>query len=79
MERDCLIAYGASMMILERLMISSDQFQIQVRIASIFSNHSFYSFCLALVLGSSSLTEQCLILFCVFLSVHFPLLRCTNL
>ncbi|KAJ7536311.1 hypothetical protein O6H91_12G064000 [Diphasiastrum complanatum] len=30
MERDCLIAYGASMMILERLMISSDQFQVQV-------------------------------------------------
>lgn len=30
MERDCLIAYGASMMILERLMVSSDQFQIQV-------------------------------------------------
>ncbi|CAI5930828.1 unnamed protein product [Closterium sp. NIES-64] len=30
MERDCLIAYGASMLILERLMISSDQFQIQV-------------------------------------------------
>eukprot|EP00252_Welwitschia_mirabilis_P002829 TRINITY_DN12826_c0_g1_i1.p1 TRINITY_DN12826_c0_g1~~TRINITY_DN12826_c0_g1_i1.p1 ORF type:complete len:928 (-),score=181.14 TRINITY_DN12826_c0_g1_i1:493-3177(-) len=30
MERDCLIAYGASMMILERLMISSDQFEIQV-------------------------------------------------
>ena len=34
MEHDCLIAYGANMMILERLMISSDQFQIQVRIAS---------------------------------------------
>ncbi|GLJ24758.1 hypothetical protein SUGI_0473260 [Cryptomeria japonica] len=30
MERDCLIAYGASMMILERLMISSDQFEVQV-------------------------------------------------
>eukprot|EP00898_Chlorokybus_atmophyticus_P001524 jgi/Chlat1/2372/Chrsp17S02643 len=30
MERDCLIGYGASMMILERLMISSDQFQVQV-------------------------------------------------
>ena len=30
MERDCLIAYGASMLILERLMISSDQFQVQV-------------------------------------------------
>ena len=30
MERDCLIAYGASMLLLERLMISSDQFEIQV-------------------------------------------------
>lgn len=30
MERDCLIAYGASMMILERLMISSDQFIVHV-------------------------------------------------
>ena len=26
MERDCLIAYGASMLLLERLMISSDEF-----------------------------------------------------
>ncbi|KAJ8646439.1 hypothetical protein MRB53_008187 [Persea americana] len=30
MERDCLIAYGASMLIFERLMISSDPFQAQV-------------------------------------------------
>ncbi|KAJ7949400.1 DNA-directed RNA polymerase subunit beta [Quillaja saponaria] len=30
MERDCLIAYGASMLIFERLMLSSDQFQVQV-------------------------------------------------
>ncbi|XP_024537767.1 DNA-directed RNA polymerase III subunit 2 isoform X1 [Selaginella moellendorffii] len=30
MERDCLVAYGSSMLILERLMISSDQFQVQV-------------------------------------------------
>eukprot|EP00899_Mesostigma_viride_P029397 jgi/Mesvir1/9642/Mv12138-RA.1 len=30
MERDCLIGYGASMMILERLMISSDQFEVHV-------------------------------------------------
>uniref|UniRef100_A0AC35TZ87 DNA-directed RNA polymerase subunit beta n=1 Tax=Rhabditophanes sp. KR3021 TaxID=114890 RepID=A0AC35TZ87_9BILA len=30
MERDCLIAYGASMLLMERLMISSDQFQIDV-------------------------------------------------
>ncbi|PHT37337.1 DNA-directed RNA polymerase III subunit RPC2 [Capsicum baccatum] len=30
MERDCLIAYGASKLIYERLMISSDPFEVQV-------------------------------------------------
>ncbi|KAK1591805.1 hypothetical protein Q3G72_013957 [Acer saccharum] len=30
MERDCLIAYGASMLIFERLMLSSDPFDVQV-------------------------------------------------
>ncbi|KAG6393793.1 hypothetical protein SASPL_144365 [Salvia splendens] len=30
MERDCLIAYGASMLIHERLMLSSDPFEVQV-------------------------------------------------
>lgn len=30
MERDCLIAYGASMLLLERLMISSDAFEVDV-------------------------------------------------
>lgn len=30
MERDCLIAYGASMLLLERLMISSDEFTAHV-------------------------------------------------
>jgi DNA-directed RNA polymerase III subunit RPC2 len=29
-ERDCLIGYGASMLLMERLMISSDQFDIDV-------------------------------------------------
>ena len=30
MERDCLIGYGSSMLLLERLMVSSDQFEVQV-------------------------------------------------
>ncbi|KAK2662807.1 hypothetical protein Ddye_001381 [Dipteronia dyeriana] len=30
MERDCLIAYGASMLMFERLMLSSDPFEVQV-------------------------------------------------
>ncbi|KAK7846302.1 dna-directed rna polymerase iii subunit 2 [Quercus suber] len=30
MERDCLIAYGASMLVFERIMISSDPFEVQV-------------------------------------------------
>jgi hypothetical protein len=31
MERDCLIAYGASMLIFERLMLSSDSYEVQVK------------------------------------------------
>lgn len=34
MERDCLIAYGASMLIYERLMLSSDPFEVQVLIST---------------------------------------------
>jgi DNA-directed RNA polymerase III subunit RPC2 len=30
MERDCLIAYGASALLMERLMVSSDQFTVFV-------------------------------------------------
>ncbi|CAG9463203.1 unnamed protein product [Pedinophyceae sp. YPF-701] len=30
MERDCLVGYGASMLLLERLMISSDEFEVHV-------------------------------------------------
>lgn len=30
MEKDCLVAYGTSMLLYERLMVSSDQFEAQV-------------------------------------------------
>uniref|UniRef100_A0A8D9FJP0 DNA-directed RNA polymerase n=1 Tax=Cacopsylla melanoneura TaxID=428564 RepID=A0A8D9FJP0_9HEMI len=30
MERDCLISYGASMLLIERLMVSSDEFNMDV-------------------------------------------------
>lgn len=30
MERDCLIAYGASRLIFERMMLSSDPYKVQV-------------------------------------------------
>lgn len=30
MERDCLVAYGAASLLLERLMVSSDQFDASV-------------------------------------------------
>jgi DNA-directed RNA polymerase beta subunit len=36
MERDCLIGYGASAMLLERLMISSDIFTVHVCKVSVF-------------------------------------------
>lgn len=39
MERDCLIAYGASMLLMERLMVSSDEFKVRYFLElKIFSN-----------------------------------------
>ncbi|PHT43439.1 DNA-directed RNA polymerase III subunit RPC2 [Capsicum baccatum] len=42
MERDCLIAYGASMLIYERLMISSDPFDIGILQLQVEDWHLFY-------------------------------------
>lgn len=30
MERDCLVAYGVSMLLMERLMVSSDEFKVSL-------------------------------------------------
>lgn len=43
MERDCLIAYGASMLIFERLMVSSDPFEVQVLSPACANRFSFIS------------------------------------
>ena len=49
MERDCLIAYGASMLLVERLMISSDAFNVEVNYLytdPTFWNYDIISICL---------------------------------
>lgn len=46
MERDCLIAYGASMLIHERLMLSSDPFEVQVSSVPL----AYMTFCLLLII-----------------------------
>jgi DNA-directed RNA polymerase beta subunit len=40
MERDCLIAYGASMLLVERLMISSDAFDVEVKCTLLYEYRS---------------------------------------
>ncbi|OMO61172.1 hypothetical protein CCACVL1_23713 [Corchorus capsularis] len=45
MERDCLIAYGASMLIFERLMKSSDPFEVQDLGRLLIEDHYFYAAC----------------------------------
>lgn len=46
MERDCLIGYGASMLLVERLMLSSDVFTVSVcETCGLISNHSWCQHC----------------------------------
>lgn len=62
MERDCLIAYGASMLIFERLMVSSDPFEVQVSHACA-NRFSFISCMIVSDLISGSPSLACFLLF----------------
>src|SRR5258706_12518552 len=46
MERDCLIGYGATQLLLERLMISSDQFQVHpCRVGGLMGYNGWCPYC----------------------------------
>ena len=46
MERDCLIGYGATQLLLERLMISSDQFQVHAcRVCGLMGYNGWCPYC----------------------------------
>ncbi|PAV80314.1 hypothetical protein WR25_16721 [Diploscapter pachys] len=46
MERDCLIAYGASMLLMERLMVSSDEFKVDVcTVCGLMGSKNWCQFC----------------------------------
>eukprot|EP00808_Paulinella_micropora_P011541 g46876.t1 len=48
MERDCLVGYGAASLIMERLMISSDEYKVQVcRTCGFFAYKSWCQYCKA--------------------------------
>ncbi len=52
MERDCLIGYGASMLLMERLMISSDQFEVDLcNRCGLLGYSGWYAFILLTVLN----------------------------
>lgn len=81
MERDCLISYGASMLILERLMISSDAFDVDV--CNVCGRLAFSSWCHNCQSSASvskiSMPYACKLLFQELMSMNVvPRLKLTN-
>ncbi|XP_955436.1 DNA-directed RNA polymerase iii, putative [Theileria annulata] len=64
MERDCLIAYGSSNLLIERLMLSSDVFNIEICTSCGFMGYNnFCKFCQNNSLAQVSLPYACKLLF----------------
>lgn len=81
MERDCLISYGASMLILERLMISSDAFDVDV--CNVCGRLAYSSWCHTCQSSASvskiSMPYACKLLFQELMSMNVvPRLKLTN-
>ena len=65
MERDCLIGYGASMLLLERLMLSSDAFSVDVcRVCGLLGYAGWCQYCkMSTSLSTIRIPYACKLLF----------------
>lgn len=71
MERDCLVAYGGSMLLLERLLISSDNFNVSVcRVCAVFDAF-FYVFPLWFLFQVPSLVFSLKLYLCWWINLKF--------
>ncbi|KAI6649806.1 DNA-directed RNA polymerase III subunit RPC2 [Oopsacas minuta] len=72
MERDCLIGYGASMLVIERLMISSDSYRVEVcNTCGLFAYSNWCHFCQSSsTISSVNIPYACKLLFQELISMN---------